>query len=372
MKKRLIIIFLIILNVNTPAQFEESAFKAFGYFQVSFMQQFFRDQLDKKTFSVQQLNLFLQRDLSENWSAFVDFELLNNYSSGKSWGDISLNEVWVKYYLSKRFNLKIGLQVPPFNHLNEISNKTPLLPYIIRPLAYETSFNEFLNLEDFIPRRAFFQMYGFLPIEDTKFDYAFYLGNSPNISTKATRAGQSGIDTTNIFLVGGRVGLRYEDVKVGFSATYDEIVDLKNIDAHFQVISGLKNIPRVRIGTDILMDFKKVNFSAEYIKVLYNAKNLIDMDKQFFYVTLGYRITDELYSYFCLHSTQENYDIELADYAGYSTKVSITIPNFGLVYDINDRIKLKGQFARVDVDVKNSPTDSFLSYYYSAAISVFF
>jgi len=373
-KFTLLSLIFLVSFVRLNAQYEEYPFRIFGYFQVSFMQQLYKEYADKKSFSLQQMNLFLQHDLSENWSAFAGLEFINNYNSGKSWGDFSLSEVWVKYYLSKRLNVKLGLQIPTFNHLNEISNKTPLLPYIVRPLAYESSFAEFMNLDDFIPRRAFVQIYGFLPIEETKLDYSFYLGNSPNISSKVTKAGQSGIDTSNIFLVGGRVGLRYEDVKIGFSATYDEINSIVDFDAHFENNEKFtfKNVPRFRIGHDILMDFKKFSFSAEYIKVLYNTNNLIDLDKQFFYATIGYRITEDLFTYFSLFSTQENYNFSLPEKQSYNTEVSVTIPNLGLSYDINDRIKLKGQFARVDIDVTNLNMESVLTFYYAVAISVFF
>ena len=371
--QRFAFIILLLSVTKMYAQFDEAPFRMFGYFQISFMQQLIKEESDKKSFDMQQFNLFLQRDLTENWSAFVNFEFLNNFSSGKSWGDFSLNEVWVKYYLSKRFNLKLGLQIPPFNNLNEISNKTPLLPYIIRPLAYETSFNEFLNLEDFTPQRAFAQIYGFIPIEDTKLDYAFYVGNSPNISSKATVTGQSGVDTTNLFLVGGRVGLRYEDIKLGFSATYDEITKFNQLNTYFGLPEyDFNNIPRFRTGFDILMDFKKVSFQAEYIKVLYNTNNLLDLDKQFIYVTMGYRITDDLLAYFSLNSIQEHYNVNIPNFAHLNTEVSVTTPNIGLAYDINDRIKIKGQFARVDIDVTNYPEHASLVFYYAAAISVFF
>lgn len=376
MKNSKIIFFLTVFffkNLLLLAQYEEYPFKTFGYFQVSFMQQLFKNASDKKSFSLQQMNLFFQHDLADEWSAFAGLEFINNYNSGKSWGDLSLSEVWVKYYGGRRFNLKIGLQVPTFNHLNEISNKTPLLPYIVRPLAYESSFAEFMNLDDFIPRRAFIQVYGFLPIDETKVDYAFYLGNSPNISTKNTQAGQSGTDTSNIFMAGGRVGLRYEDVKLGFSATYDEI-DKINYNKHFQTIylTELKNIPRFRIGQDLLMDFKKFSFSAEYIKVIYDTGKKIDLDKQFFYATLGFRINDDLFTYFSLFSTLEKFNFTNPEFSQYNTEVSINIPNIGFSYDINDRIKFKGQFARVDVDIKNNPQNSVLTFYYAAAISVFF
>jgi hypothetical protein len=374
--KKLVLFLLFIIYISKlNAQYEEYPFRIFGYFQVSFIQQLYKNESDKKSFSLQQMNLFLQHDLSENWSAFAGLEFINNYNSGKSWGDFSLSEVWVKYYASKRLNIKLGLQIPAFNHLNEISNKTPLLPYIVRPLAYESSFAEFMNLDDFIPRRAFAQIYGFLPVEETKIDYSFYVGNSPNISTKATKAGQSGTDTSNIFMVGGRIGLRYEDVKIGFSATYDEINKITTFEPHSELVINnnyLEHIPRFRIGNDIMMDFKKFSFNAEYIKVLYDTGDKANLDKQFFYATIGYRVTDDLLTYFSLFSTEENYNLNINELKHLSTAVSVTIPNVGFSYDINDRIKLKGQFARVDIDIENSPTQNVLTFYYAAAISVFF
>jgi hypothetical protein len=120
------------------------------------------------------------------------------------------------------------------------------------------------------------------------------------------------------------------------------------------------------------MDFKKFSFSAEYIKVLYDTDSFVDLDKQFFYATIGYRITEDLFSYFSLYSTQEKYNFSSSEYKHFNTEVSVTIPNVGLSYDINDRIKLKAQFARVDVDVKNTSIESVLTFYYAAAISVFF
>ncbi|HPN39668.1 MAG TPA: hypothetical protein PL041_14820, partial [Melioribacteraceae bacterium] len=116
-KFTLLSLIFLVSFVRLNAQYEEYPFRIFGYFQVSFMQQLYKEYADKKSFSLQQMNLFLQHDLSENWSAFAGLEFINNYNSGKSWGDFSLSEVWVKYYLSKRLNVKLGLQIPTFNHL---------------------------------------------------------------------------------------------------------------------------------------------------------------------------------------------------------------------------------------------------------------
>ena len=37
----------------------------------------------------------------------------------------NLKEAWVRYLMSGAFNLKLGLQIPIFNHFNEIKNKMP-------------------------------------------------------------------------------------------------------------------------------------------------------------------------------------------------------------------------------------------------------
>jgi hypothetical protein len=147
-----------------------------------------------------------------------------------------------------KFNLKLGLQIPTFNNLNEFKNRTPLLPFIIRPLVYETSFGEFLALKDFVPARAFVQAYGFLPAGETKFDYAVYLGNSPNINTEPTR-GQTGVDTTTAFLVGGRLGIRYGELKLGLSATYDKTNGLADLaDTLHRRPAELQELPFTRLG----------------------------------------------------------------------------------------------------------------------------
>ncbi|MFQ5770818.1 MAG: hypothetical protein ACE5HX_09790, partial [bacterium] len=165
---------------NSLAQIGESPIRIFGYFQNSLQHwTTFEDRQEQNSFSVQQLNLFFQKDLGQNWRAFVNFEFLNNFSSSRQWGAANLEEAWVRYRANEKFNLKLGLLIPIFNNLNEIKNRTPLLPYIVRPLVYETSFSEFIAVEEFTPARAFVQAYGFLPIDDVKLDYALFVGNSP-------------------------------------------------------------------------------------------------------------------------------------------------------------------------------------------------
>ena len=68
-------------------QSQGSPLETFGYFQVMFRQDESTEQLDRSnSFSVQQLNLIFQKDFSREWLAFVNFELLNNFSSSRRWG----------------------------------------------------------------------------------------------------------------------------------------------------------------------------------------------------------------------------------------------------------------------------------------------
>ena len=332
---------------NLTAQVAEAPLKFFGYFQTSFQYQGGRQiTSDRTSFSIQQLNLFFQKDLARDWTAFVNFEILNNFSLSKQWGAINLEEAWVRYRASKQFNLKLGLQIPEFNNLNQIKNRTPLLPYIIRPLVYETSFNEFLAISEFIPEQAFIQAYGFIPRGELKFDYAVYIGNSPNIETLANEHGQSGQDTTTSVLIGGRIGMRYGEFKAGISGTFEksngwrQVADLLGIDPN-----ELNNIPRVRLGGDFSFNFKKVVFESEFINVRYDEDFFqLDVDRDFYYGNLGYFISEPFAIYIGYYQTHERLYA-----ANISELVKIETPGIGVTYAFTDRIKIKAQYARVRV-----------------------
>jgi hypothetical protein len=156
------------------AQAENAGLNVFGYFQVALgYQKDVQTEREQNSFTLQQLNLFLQKKLTQDWTAFVNFEFVNSYSSFFNWGAFSLEEAWINYQRSDQFKLKLGLLTPAFNNLNELKNRTPLLPYVIRPVVYESSFREIIPTEDFVPARAFMQAYGIIPAGDTKLDMPF-------------------------------------------------------------------------------------------------------------------------------------------------------------------------------------------------------
>jgi len=239
--------------------------------------------------SNQQLNLFLRKELDQNFTAWVNLEIVGSYNSGLKWGNLSLEEAWVNYQNSDAFNIKAGLLIPRFAYLNEIKNRMPLLPYITRPLVYESNLQD-INQANYIPERAFVQIYGYIPLGSVTFDYAAFAG--PSERTYITSSGAIGgnsVDTTNFKLFGGRVGLKYNEFRLGVSATFDK---------NNQQATIKEDVSRTRIAFDLGYNFYNFFFDGEYISVhLTPDANAGDMDKLFYYGTLGYNFSEQVFAY---------------------------------------------------------------------------
>lgn len=339
--------------------------KVFGYFQASFGYRKDLDStLESKSFSLQQLNLFLQKELAQKWTIFINFEMVNSFSSFRNWGAHNLEEAWVSYHRSAQFKLKLGLQVPTFNNLNEIKNRTPLLPYIIRPLAYESSFNEIIALDEFAPGRAFVQLYGFIPAKDLKIDYAMFLGDSPNINSDPAR-GQTGVDTTKLFLVGGRFGLRTGNFKLGVSATYDHLNFSRAALAQRYSASSFKKVPRLRLGGDFSLNVGKWLWESEFIRVTYDDDiPELNIDKKFYYGTLGFQLTERFLAYGGYWFIGEN-ALPLRD-------LDIIAPTVGAAFNLSEAIFVKAQYGPVRFETSKPAASEMRADYYYLAISVIF
>jgi hypothetical protein len=339
--------------------------KIFGYFQASYGYEKNIDQPNQsKSFNLQQLNLFLQKELAQSWTAFVNLEFVNSYSSFRNWGALNLEEAWVSYRRSDQLKLKLGLQVPIFNNLNEIKNKTPLLPYVIRPLAYESSYNEIIALEEFVPGRAFMQVYGFIPTKELKLDYALYIGNSPNINADPNR-GQTGVDTTKLFLVGGRFGLRTSNFKVGASLTFDHLDFYEAALSLGYPPAGFNSVPRLRLGADFSFETGKWFWASEFIRVTYDDDQPeFNFDKEFYYGTLGYHFTERLFAYGGYWVTRQN-NLPVQDF-------DIFALTPGAAYNFNNTICVKAQYGRVHFEsTRPSPFGANANYYFLAISAVF-
>jgi hypothetical protein len=368
LKNNIIIIFIMIYPLFS--QETNNSLKVFGYFQNSFGQITDENGQNYNSFNMQQLNILFQKNVLEDWTAFMNFQTVNNFSAERQWGSFSIEEAWLRYRYDDHLNIKLGLQIPVFNRLNEVKNRTPLLPYVILPLVYEDSFSEDVDIESYIPKRAFVQVYGFIPFfEEFKLDYAFYLGNSPNIS-KWGDIGNSGQDTTDTFLSGGRIGIRYSALKIGFSYTSDKVLNfawqISDIaSAEDQKILRTTPIHRTRIGFDLYYEIGDWSLASEFIDVLYDDDNTIfDLSKRFYYGTLGYELSDELFGYFSYWFVKEEYE----PVGTYNFRVITP----GLSYNINEIITLKAQYARVMFDASGLIRLNSDFNYYTTAVSVYF
>lgn len=344
---------------HVSAQSGPSDLKLFGYFQTS--AQYDRSITEKETttsFSMQQLNVFMQKDLARRWTSLINFEVLNNFSSLRNWGAFNLEEAWVRYRSSRQFNVKVGLHIPPFNALNEIKNRMPLLPYIIRPLIYETSLEEVITLEEFAPQRAFFQVYGILPGDKLKLDYAAYLGNSPNIRSVGMGEGTTGVDTTAYMLVGGRLGIRLNEfdneLRLGASVTHDRTNRLVGAET---IVGGavdrFEGRPRWRTGLDFSYRPGRFSIEAEYVFTDYDfGDDRINADSEFYYATLGYDITEELFIYLSYWFTRQYGTTTVLHFGTAETEdelitgyQDIEVPTVGVSYLFSDTINVKAQYA---------------------------
>ncbi|MDX1702414.1 MAG: hypothetical protein R3250_17430, partial [Melioribacteraceae bacterium] len=180
---------------------------------------------------------------------------------------------------------------------------------------------------------------------------------------------QSGIDTNNTFLLGGRTGIRYRDLKTGVSFTYDVINKFSDRDTLWGLPStSLDEIKRYRLGADFSYIFKDISFEAEFVKVIHDDNfSEIDFDKLFYYGTLSYQFNDDLLGYITYTKTEENSILKFDGFPSF--EVGVQVSSFGASYDFNDRIRLKAQYGYVNVDVPEHPSKF---HYYSAGVSVFF
>ena len=402
MLRILIFLLIICIDVHTSqAQQKESPIQVFGYFQTAYRYLGYDAHPDEATFMGQQLNLFFQKDLAKNFRGFVNFEFTNTFSSAENWGSASMKEAWVRYDISAPLKVKVGLQLPVFNHLNEIRNRTPILRYIIRPIVYENSLQEIVNINDFVPEQSFLQFYGNLPVTDNvSLDYAAFMGNSPNVS-RLTDSRESGVDTTSTKLYGGRLGLHAYDLlgvipefKAGISSTFDRMNSFRELAPLLAgspeevpaIQEELTEIPRIRFGIDLLLFAGRFFLEAEAIGVTHERiSRYADIDQAFAFITIGASLTEELDVYASGWTLEQQAVLDIDQrITGFvpidpTDKVVMEVFTWGGKYSLNDRVTLKTQLGRVKQDVRelgvtegigeNQFSDFWL---FSLAVSVFF
>ncbi|MBN1447803.1 MAG: hypothetical protein JXA28_07715 [Bacteroidetes bacterium] len=382
----LILLGMMAATATTNAQVDD-ALQLFGSMQTIFFHQESRIDTDipalgfsssgtetRNTFALQQMDIFLRKEIDADFTAFVDLEFQLNYSSDQRWGSVSIQEAWLNYHLSDAINLKMGLLFPAFNHLNEIKNRLALQPYLFRPLVYERLLSRKFFAEDFIPEHAFFQVHGALPTGNWFVDYAAYAGNAEaSYISRSAPDGSiitdlnpnfeflSGVDPSNIKLklFGGRLGVRTRDeqFKVGLSLTHDynNLRDSTRYPGH--VLSGParrllgSDAPRIRVGQDLTGRLGDFWLEFEAIKVLYNLDEAdrlsIEIEQSFFSGVLGYDIIPEVTTYATLQYGDYTFGLD-SDYFLYG---------FGGAWRVNDAISAKAQFVVYDEQFNDSPSE---------------
>lgn len=240
--------------------------------------------------NIQQLNLFLRKELSGSLTSWINIQFINNYSSHSTsgsnieYGKMSLEEAWLKWDYSTALSVKAGYLIPRFNYLNEIQNRMPLLPYVTRPLVYEGSLGGTINIPAFVPQKAFLQASGYIPLGVITGEYSAFVGQS-DVNYQTEGVGGS-MDSVNFKAFGGRIGAKTGDFHVGVSATFDRD----------KTPALNEDVPRTRIGADFGFTFMNFFGDAEYISVALDpVKPSKDLNKSFYYANLGYNIIEEAY-----------------------------------------------------------------------------
>lgn len=266
------------------------------------------------SFSVQQLNVFLRKQYDARFSSFINLELTNSFSLAKGWGNINLEEAWGRYDHSPYLKIKFGLLIPTYNNLNEIKNRTPLLPFIYRPIAYEATFNSILNTIQLIPQQAGLEVYGTVSGRNRlRLDYSAYLGNQIGFVLSEGKGYYTpGSDTTVAKLVGGRVGLRYKGFKLGLSLAKDKTT-LSDIGGELLDIEAHGTGGRTRVGMDLSFNYYPWFVESEYSQVKYRLDGLASrnlgeiarsnilvnnkVNMNFFYAMVGRHFLERYYAY---------------------------------------------------------------------------
>jgi Gram-negative porin len=368
------------------------------------------------TFNIQEMDLILQNDLSNEITAFVDLQFLNTYSSTMGWGDFNLDQFWVRYSPFDALNIKFGHIVPTFNAFNEIKTKFPIQPYIFRPLVYESSFHYIIKPEEYLPSHAALQINGSLKKGKLKFDYAVFGGNSDFIvSNKIAGAGQfsiAGLDSTNFKLYGGRIGARFGGVKLGVSYTYDKTpntsinnnIDLVNakLKAKNATLPLSYQIPllnkagegdRNRIGVDLSVEVSGLTFESEYIHAINTLsetdkatlKNLItyssvpsgvagvapipmfseNLDRQFFYGNLTYDFLERFFITAGFSYLKNHFEHALLQYG-------LTGILGGAGFRLSDNVTIKAQYTNLRNNISKDPMVKVHMSIAGAGVSVYF
>jgi hypothetical protein len=429
MKNSFLLFFLLLISFTQVSLKAQDDLEVFGYAQPyfnSYSSEYAEpgppegeENYKYYTMGVSQLNLFFKKGFGDDFSAFVNFEVVNNFSSDKGWGGFALQEAYLRWNYSDALKFKFGMLIPTFNQLYEIYNKTPLLPYVFRPQLYETNQGNLVDIFSFLPQKALVQASGVMNLGDVKFDYAAYLNYPTNgffssedndLLPGYVAFGQSAVTYLG---VGGRLGFRYDKLNMGVSLgsdkenrrnyrqtvyhKYNFYLDDSTANVYATDETSLGDLNRFRLGFDLSFTFGGFTLSGEYLNVktdipaasqeILNQWNADDpyfigkgFDKSFYYGSILYNISEKFFAYVMYDYMKDEADpffFGENGYGGYS---------FGGGYNLNDYVVVKAQYvthtAQYDVqeidyngngivEAKEDVRD-FIDHWYALGISISF
>ncbi len=393
---------LIITGVLVSGTFAQTPLEVFGYVQTSFTS--FQNNWEFEAppgeadyrynyMGINQLNVLFAKDFGDGLSGLINFEYINNYSSANGFGSFNVQEAYIRWDYKPWLKVKFGMVIPQFNAMFEIYNKTPLLPYVLRPKLYEANTGNLVDIFNILPQRSLVHLNGAVPVGTLVFEYSAFMGNPPSSFMSSpdndmipgyVAYGQSAVAYLSR---GGRVGFRYGDIRAGVSYATDRANQrafVKDVDGN---TVDLGDIPRAKFGADFTASLAGFTLTGEYLKVSSNTSSAIDdslaawnasdpyfigksFDKEFYFATLQYNVTDELavyamYDY--LNDSVDPFYFGLDGYYGY---------HLGAYYSVNESVVLKIQMtnnhARYDTQEPVNPIRGFEELQLSAGVSYAF
>jgi len=336
--KKFFIVFILALFTNSLYS-QDDKLKIKGFSQ-SVFQNVNVDFLDERVsnyngFLMQQTNIFLEKQIKPQIKTFFNAELINNQDHQNEFGNIALEEAWVSYHINSQHHLKFGKLIPEYGAFNIIRNRFPISPFITRPVIYENLFNAGFNIEEYVPKHAFFEYRLTNKINSgNKIEWFFSVGNSSdnvligNDDVTIDNGLYSGQDTTLNLSYNFKINYNYLKPEIGiidFGISASRDVNI--IEYHSSIIQQpeLGNVVRYRMVGHFKIRGLKTELITEYYRNFYDLSDiqrnaLIDMENQqrllglplsqtsrnesyFFYTMITRRLTDKIR----VHGRYENF-----------------------------------------------------------------
>ncbi len=323
---RRFILCLCILVPAVMAAWGEKKIDVYGYsdFTFSYWKQFGST---KFALSQNRTNILLSSQFFKRWDFFVNIEFKGSYKltysdgSKDRWpgeetfappfeaggevqgewqddtsGRVELEEAWVRYALSEKFEIRLGSFHAPFGVFNTIQEASPTYITVRPPMIYDRDIRESIPVS-IIPDKTNIEVTGLFRGGKLAFRYHLYLGNGLGSHLR-----EYSLDSG--FAVGGRVQLNYdENITLGFSTYFDEAVyDPGFIERFFdpenaEAIEGRIHEKRALYAVDIDWTLGPVNLNGEYILNKNNNDLLGKFDRKFYYINLNVAVLPKVRLY---------------------------------------------------------------------------